>query len=315
MRRWILRGVLVPLGIVFILWAMRWEPVYWAAIPFVYRETTLPPERTISDIAYDPSAPTDPKRQLDLFLPSAPDFSAVVFVHGGGWTTGDRSLTSGGADVYRNIGRFLAARGFATAVISYRRLFDVDWRTQAADVARAVAFVQKSIDARGARPGAVFLMGHSAGAQLATRVALEPEWLANAGGDVAGVCGVIAASGAGYDMSDDETYKLGADPAYYADRWGAGVLNGAWRRDASPVTHLSANAPPFLVLYAEGDIPPLRHQAALLAQRLLRAGIAAREVVIPGSSHERVVVQLRRDDQTAGPALLSFLQATTCPRR
>src|SRR6185295_15486153 len=121
------------------------------------------------------------KRQLDLFLPSAPDFATVVFVHGGGWTSGDRMLTTGGADVYRNIGRFLAARGFATAVISYRLLFDVDWRGQAGDVARAVAFVQKSIEAKGGRPHGVFLMGHSAGAQLATRIALEPEWLTTAG--------------------------------------------------------------------------------------------------------------------------------------
>src|SRR6185295_8639815 len=135
------------------------------------------------------------KRQLDLFLPSAPDFATVVFMHGGGWTTGDRMLTSGGADVYRNVGRFLAARGFASAVISYRLLFDVDWRGQAEDVARAVAFVQKSIGARGARPRAVFLMGHSAGAQLATRIALEAEWLTRAGGDPSGICGVVAASG------------------------------------------------------------------------------------------------------------------------
>lgn len=116
-------------------------------------------------------------------------------------------------------------------------------------------------------------------------------------------------------MSDDDTYELGADPAYYALRWGGGVIDGPWRRDASPMTHLTSAAPPFLVLYAEGDDPPLRHQASLLAQRLLKEGVSAREVVIPGSSHDRVVVQLSRDDQTAGPAVLKFLQGTECPRR
>lgn len=307
-------SVLVPVGLVFMLWAMRWEPVYWVVMPFVYRETTLPPERTINNVSYDPSAPNDPKRQLDLFLPDAHDFGAVVFVHGGGWNSGDRSLAVAGADVYRNVGRFLAARGFAAAVISYRLLFDVEWRGQAADVARAVTFVQKSIAARGGRPRSLFLMGHSAGAQLATRIALEPEWLKAAGGDPSGICGVIAASGAAYDMNDDETYALGADPSYYALRWGGGHLDGPWKRDASPITHLTAVAPPFLVLSAEGDDPPLRHQASLLAQRLLKAGVAARQVVIPGSSHERVVVQLSRDDQTAGPAVLGFLQSTNCPR-
>ena len=104
-------------------------------------------------------------------------------------------------------------------------------------------------------------------------------------------------------MSDDDTYKLGADPAYYARRWGGGAIDGAWRRDTSPMTHLTSAAPPFLVLYAQGDDPPLRHQASLLAQRLLKAGVSAREVVVPGSSHDRVVVQLSRDDQTARPAV------------
>jgi acetyl esterase/lipase len=283
-------------------------------MPVVYREVSLPLERTIANVSYDPSAPNDPKRQLDLFLPTAPEFTTVVFVHGGGWTTGDRSLSVGGADVYRNIGRFLAARGFATAVVSYRLLFDVDWRAQAADVGRAVTFVQQTIGAKGGRPRSMFLMGHSAGAQLATRMALEPQWVQDAGGDPSGICGVVAASGAAYAMDDEETYALGADRTYYAERWGGGHPDGAWRRDASPVTHLTSSAPPFLVLYTEGDDPPLRHQASLLVGRLMKSGVSAREVVVPGSSHERLVVQLSRDDQTAGPAVLNFLQGTDCPR-
>ena len=76
--------MLVLLGLVGVLWSLDWEPLYCVAMPFVYDKTTLPPERTISNLAYDPSAPTDPKRQLDLFLPSAPGLSTVVFVHGGG---------------------------------------------------------------------------------------------------------------------------------------------------------------------------------------------------------------------------------------
>jgi hypothetical protein len=78
MRRWVLWGGLVPLGFVFILWAMNWEPVYWVVMPFVYRETTLAPERTIGNIAYDASAPLDPKRQLDSKL--ALSLSNVVCV-------------------------------------------------------------------------------------------------------------------------------------------------------------------------------------------------------------------------------------------
>ena len=97
--------------------------------------------------------------------------------------------------MYQNIGRFLAARGFATAVISYRLLFDVDWRGQARRHSPRNR-VRAEINRGPKRPAAaVFLMGHSTGAQLVTRIALKPEWLREAGGDLSGICGVVAASG------------------------------------------------------------------------------------------------------------------------
>ena len=306
---WLILGVLsVAAG----LWATDWALVYRVAMPFVYKAAALPDRQILRDIPYDEAAQADTKRQLDLFLPAGREFPTVVFVPGGGWTSGDRTLTTGGADVYANIGRFLASRGIAAAVVSYRLLWSVDWRTQVQDVAKAVRWVQRSIVAKGGRAGAIFLMGHSAGSQLIVRLALDRRWLADAGADPARVCGVLAVSGVGYDMSDPETYRLGADPAYYAERFGGSVLEGPWRQDASPITYLSAMAPPFLVMSAEGESAPLRRQSRLLAERLRQEGVPVSQVMVPGSSHERMVVQLSRDDQTAGPAVLNFLQHTAC---
>ena len=312
-RRTVLWSIAGVLSVTAGLWATDWALLYWVAIPFVYRAAPLPESQVLRGIPYDPQAPSDGKRQLDLFLPSGRAFPTVVFVPGGGWTTGDRTLTTGGADVYANIGRFLASRGFAAAVVSYRLLWDVDWRTQAQDVARAVGWVQRSIEARGGRRGSIFLMGHSAGAQLVTRLAIDRRWLAGAGADPASLCGVVAVSGAGYDMVDPETYRLGADPDYYAQRFGGSVREGPWRQEASPITYFDTTAPPFLVMSAEGESAPLRRQSRLLAERLLQRGVPASQVLVPGSSHERMVVQLSRDDQTAGPAVLDFLQQTSCP--
>ena len=64
--------------------------------------------------------------------------------------------------------QLLASQDFGAAVISYRLLDErIDWRLQAGDVARAIAWVQNDSSSRGASPRAAFLMGHSAGAQLA----------------------------------------------------------------------------------------------------------------------------------------------------
>jgi acetyl esterase/lipase len=288
-------------------------PVYWLGARLLYDRAPSPPTVRLG-VPYDPAAPDDPKRQLDLYLPGGRDFPTVVFVHGGGWAWGDRTQRFGGADVYRNIGRFLASQGIGTAVIGYRLIWTVEWRDQLGDVARAVSWVQAHVGELGGRADRVFLMGHSAGAQLAARIATDPAWLAAAGGDVAGVCGVAAVSGAGYDMGDIETYRAGFDPLYFAERFGGSRLDGSWWLDASVVPWLDAGDPPFLVISATGESGALRRQSALFVAALHEANVETTSVVVRGSSHERIILELSRADKTAGPAVLAFVRDTACPR-
>lgn len=288
-------------------------PVYWVGARLLYNTAPAPP-RVELDVPYDPAAPDDPKRRLDLYLPAVRDFPLVVFVHGGGWAWGDRTQSFGGADVYRNIGRFLADHGIGTAVIGYRLVWPLEWQAQVGDVARAVAWVQSHAAEKGGRPDRVFLMGHSAGAQLAARVATDPSWLTTVHGDPAGLCGVVAVSGAGYDLGDIETYRAGFDPLYFAERFGGSRLDGTWWRDASVLPWLDGGDPPFLVVSASGESRGLRRQSTLFHDALRKAGIASTLVPVRGSSHERIILELSREDKTAGPAALKFLRETACPR-
>lgn len=289
-------------------------PVFWLGAKVLYEKAPAPPRVELS-VPYDPSAVADPKRQLDLYLPGGSDFSTVVFVHGGGWAWGDRTQRFGGADIYRNIGRFLASHGVGAAVIGYRLVWPLDWQSQVGDVARAVAWVQAHIADRGGRADRVFLMGHSAGAQLAARVAVDSAWLQREGGMPHGVCGVVAVSGAGYDLGDIETYRAGFDPLYFAERFGGSRLDGSWWRDASVVPFLDASDPPMLVVSATGESRGLRRQSALFYDALTKAGIIATSVTVNGSSHERIILELSRADKTAGPAILTFLRQAPCPRQ
>jgi acetyl esterase/lipase len=288
-------------------------PVYWVGARFLYDKAPSPPTVQL-DVPYDPAAPDDPKRQLDLYLPGGRAFPLVVFVHGGGWAWGDRTQSFGGADVYRNIGRFLASQGIGTAVIGYRLVWPLDWQSQVGDVARAVAWVQAHAAERGGQPNRLFLMGHSAGAQLAARLATDPTWLTQAQGTFAGICGVVAVSGAGYDLGDIETYRRGFDPLYFAERFGGSRLDGTWWHDASVVPFLDASDPPFLVVSATGESKALRRQSALFHDALAKAGVPSTVVTVKGSSHERVILELSRADKTAGPAMLKFFRDTPCPR-
>jgi acetyl esterase/lipase len=304
------RLVLVALAIA----AAGCNPAYYVGLKFVYRHADLPSRQTLRDVSYDPTG-TIGKDRLDLFLPS-PDrrhWPVVVFIHGGNWTEGDRALRVGGADLYGNIGRFLAAHGAGAAVISYQLIPTVDWRAQADDVARAVGWVHRTITVYGGDKNRIVLMGHSAGAQLAVRTALDRDRLARAGVPAGAIAGVIAVSGAGYDLTDRETYALGNDPAFYAARFQLGPDDANWQREASPISLVGPGAPPFLVIYAGGETKPLQRQSQLLDQALAAAGVETTLLESPGLSHTHIVPTLSRADRPAGAAILEFLAALGSP--
>ncbi|MEM7409646.1 MAG: alpha/beta hydrolase [Myxococcota bacterium] len=282
----------------------------YVATPFVYDEVPIAAALVKRDVPYRLGDDADAeKHRLDLFLPDAADagegWPIVVFVHGGGWTSGDRGYTVGGADIYGNFGRYLASHGIGAAVISYRLQFDVDWTDQVEDVARALAWVQAHAASYGGDPDAVFLMGHSAGAQLASFVAFDPG-TADAHG-AGRVCGVIPVSGAGYDLADEATYEQGARLSYYERRFR--VADEAWQQEASVIPRIHGDAPPALVLYAEHDWDALRHQAALLEQALTDAGATARLQRVEGRNHYTVLLALTDE---AGPSVVDFVHNTEC---
>ena len=103
-------------------------------VKFVYKRAPLPDTQVVHDISYDLRT-MSLKQRLDLYLPSGRDWPVVVFVHGGSWTSGDRTLSVSSADVYANIEHDSSpVIGYGTAVMSYRLLPTVDWRRAANNV-------------------------------------------------------------------------------------------------------------------------------------------------------------------------------------
>ena len=293
-----------------------------AAVGLVYARAGLADSLVTRDLAYLPDG--DPKHRLNLFRPD-PDATTpgaivptVVFVHGGGWDTGDRDFERGGADFYNNVGRYFAARGIAAAVVSYRLLPEVRWPAQVEDVAAATAWVQRHAADWGGAPGWVVLMGHSAGGQLAARVALDGDARQRAGARP--VCGAVVASGAALDLVDPATWETGTRFGYYAERFspsrepvpGPPAQPYAWQVEASPVTYATPDAPPFLISTASGESALFEAQAEALARTLDAVGVAHRSVVTPALSHALGVPNLSRDDRVVGPAVAEFVRDLVC---
>ncbi len=298
----------------------------WVGVRVLYQPAQVPADRVLRDVAYRKGPEADPvKHRLDFFLPQGEGWPVLVFVHGGGWTAGDKSLIVSGADVYANIGRFYASQGIGSAVINYRlqpedgvSLGDADssggvtWHEQVDDVARAVAWVRANATAHGGDPRSLFLMGHSAGAQLAAYVALDRRPLEKLGLSPDMICGVVPVSGAGYDLADGETYELGAERAWYEDRFRAGDPGDAWLREASAITYVRPDAPPFLLVHVTNEWQSLQHQNRLLHSALTEAGAESRLLVVQGQGHNRMVLTLSRGSKTPTPEILEFLRQSQC---
>jgi len=130
--------------------------------------TALPAGTRIErDLAYG----ADPAQRLDVYLPADRLSGAVVvLVHGGAWSIGDKA-SPGVVDA--KVAHWLPA-GVVVASVNYRLLPLAGPLQQAADVARAIAFVQQRAPSWQADPRRLVLVGHSTGAHLVALLAADP---------------------------------------------------------------------------------------------------------------------------------------------
>jgi acetyl esterase/lipase len=230
---------------------------------------------------------------LDLYLPAAgPDPAPlVVFMHGGGWLRGDRAMVGPGFAAWRPgpLAR-LAADGFAVASVDYRLSGEARFPAQLEDVSAAVDWLAGHAGEYGLDAGRIVLWGESAGAHLAVLLGLSSrrppvrgvvDWYGPA--DLTALQQQVGAAGA---LSDDpldtrEARLLGAPVAEVPEL----------ARAASPISHVRAGAPPFLIAHGTADRAVPFQQSEALAAALAEAGADVRFEAVDGADHMWVGVE------------------------
>jgi len=219
----------------------------------------------------------DPRQQIDVYTPedAVGDAPLVVFVHGGGWQMGNRSLVQAKPQHFKDAGYVFASAG-------YRLLPDAPVEQQAADIGNALKALRAQAEAGGFDPGKIVLMGHSAGAHLAALVASDPQYAGDAFGAIRGV---VLLDGAGYDVAAAVARPSMELPTLYRDVFGT---DPARHKALSPISHAGGkDAPNWLALYvAERD--QSKAQSEALAAALAKAGAQAEAVAIAGTDHGRM---------------------------
>jgi arylformamidase len=227
------------------------------------------------DIVYDTSAADPQYTSLDVYVPDPvePGSPVMVWVHGGGLRMGDKASSK---DLGPKPEYFANKLGYLLVSVNYRVLPEGRYPRNVQDLANSIAWVHNNIAKFGGDPEQIFLMGHSAGAGLATQVATDATFLKNAGKDLKVLKGVIANEGGSYDLADADAKR---NEASYGPQW----------RQASAIAHVTAGKgiPPFLFFHVAGgsQVGNTQHQALAMADALRRAGVRAEVVALDHVEH------------------------------
>ncbi len=210
--------------------------------------------------------------RLDVYEPGRQDQArpAVLLIHGGGWTSFDKSTM-------RGMGQFLARSGFVAFAVDYRLFHDDEncWPAQLDDVQRAVRWVRAKATKYGVNSERIGAFGHSAGAQLAALLGME-ETRDNSDAALARYSSRVQAV---VDVSGPSDFTRDHDPdgdAFLANFLGADYSKNpeVWR-EASPVSHVSKATAPFLIVHGTQDQNVPMSQSEELLERLQSAGVKA----------------------------------------
>jgi acetyl esterase/lipase len=248
----------------------------------------------VKNIAYTDAKDADPKKQLlDLYLPKGQkDFPVVMWVYGGGWSSGDKDVK-----LYGEIGRLLARKGIGAAVINYRLAPDHPHPEQIQDVARAFAWLHANVEKHGGRKDQIFVSGHSAGGHLVALLASDEQYLRAEKLHFSDIKGVIAVSGV-YLISGKISLGM-FERAFGSDK-------KVWA-EASPLNHVTGDHPPFLILYGSRDVKPMREYAEEMAKALTEKKCSAKAVEIEDHGHIQMVQGLAKEDDPSTQAMLTFI--------
>lgn len=217
----------------------------------------------------------DTRNVLDVYAPpNARNAPVVLFVHGGSWQGGDKSI-------YRFVGDSLARAGYVTGVMNYRLAPQNRYPAYVQDAASALRWMRDNATKFGGNPDDLFVTGHSAGGYNAVEMVDNARWLREAGVPISAVRGVVGIAGPySYDFRD-----LPSRVAF---------PEGATPDEVMPDRHVRPDAPPHLLLVAANDTTVYPQNALNMEAALRKAGVPVTRTVLPRLNHITIIAAMAR---------------------
>ena len=224
--------------------------------------------------------------KLDLYSPKQPvgKLPVVVWIHGGAWNSGSKEVCPIG---------FMAAKNLAIVSMDYRLTQVAPFPAQLDDCKAVIRWLRAHADQFDLDANHIGIFGASAGGHLALLLATtmdNPKMEGDVGGNL-NFSSRVQCVCAFYPPTDLD--RLVSNPATRADPDGdvAKLIGGAVAqnedkaRAASPLTYVDKNCAPIFLMHGGADklVPP--EQSQLFYDALIKAGVEAQLVIVPGKGH------------------------------
>lgn len=185
---------------------------------------------------------------LDIYYPeNKPDFSVLIWFHGGGLRAGDKHFPEG-----------LLDKGIGIVSVKYRLYPEVKCPIYIEDAAAATAWVFRNIGKYGGNTASVFLSGHSAGGYLVSMIGLDKSYLNKHEIDADDIAGLIPLSGhtITHFTIREELGIEGTQP----------IID-----EYAPLYHVRKDAPPLLLITGDRELELLgRYEENAYMMRMMR---------------------------------------------
>jgi acetyl esterase/lipase len=219
---------------------------------------------------------------MDLYQPKrmtgpAP---AVLYVHGGGWTSGDKS--DGAGLLFKGE---LVRRGYVMAAVNYRLAPKYAFPAQIEDVKCAVRYLRANAAKYYIDPKRIGAIGGSAGGHLVALLGTSEKDAGWDSGENSDQSSRVQAVVDMFGPSDLKLMEAGSSRRYALMIFNASSLDDPLLQTYSPTTYVTPDDPPFLILHGDHDeIVPIE-QSQILYDKLKAAGVPVEMVVVKNAGH------------------------------
>lgn len=243
------------------------------------------------------------RNQLDIWarhdLPRDGRAPVLLQVHGGAWVMGNKDQQA------TPLMAHMAERGWVCVAINYRLSPKSTWPDHIVDVKRAIAWVKENIADHGGDPDFIAITGGSAGGHLSSLAALSPNEPAFQPGFEDADTSIVAAvpfygvydwtnrDGTGLEGMDDflERRVLKSPMADARDVWD----------QASPMSWVGPDAPPFMVLHGTNDtLVPVEQARSFVSMLTAESKAPVVFAELPGAQHAFEIFDSNRTLATVG---------------